>query len=132
MHEYSVVRELLALVLPRLEGIDGRIHTVFLRKGELLVLSDRALEAAFDLLAEGTRLAGSRLSIEETRARLRCPACGYEGPAGRLADEGFHAAIPILSCPQCQGPVEVQSGRELVIDRVEVLTPEEASPAAGA
>jgi len=132
MHEYSVVRELLSLLLPRLEGVPGAIETVFLRKGELLVLSDRALEGAFEVLAAGTRLEGARLSIEPVEACLSCPSCGYEGPAERLTDEAFHFAIPILSCPRCKGEVEVVSGRELAVDRVEVSTPEEASPAAGA
>ncbi len=123
MHEYSVVRELLSLLLPRLEGVPGAIETVFLRKGELLVLSDRALQGAFE---------GAKLSIEPVEARLRCRSCGYEGPAERLTDGAFHFAIPILSCPRCKGEVEVVSGRELAVDRVEVSTPEEASPAAGA
>ncbi|MEN3009714.1 MAG: hydrogenase maturation nickel metallochaperone HypA, partial [Candidatus Bipolaricaulaceae bacterium] len=66
-------------------------------------------------LTEGTELAGSELVLENVPVRVRCPACGYEGEARRLTEEGWHIAVPILSCPRCGSPVEVRAGRDLAI-----------------
>ena len=120
MHEYSVVSELISILLPKLEKHAGRISAVILVKGELRILSDTALRNAFELLARETRLEGSELVIEPVEVRVRCRACGYEGPAGHVSDESFHFAIPILSCPTCGAEVDVEAGRELYVDRVTV------------
>jgi Zn finger protein HypA/HybF involved in hydrogenase expression len=40
-----------------------------------------------------------------------------------LSDEGFHFAVPILTCPKCGADVEIRSGRELSVDRVSLRTP---------
>ncbi len=126
MHEYAVVDELVAALVPRLAEIPGRITAVFLRKGELRVLSDRALEHAFELLTHGTRLEGARLEIETVRAAVQCAGCAYDGPATSYADDAGHFSIPILACPRCGGTVAVRAGRELCVERVAVA--EEGQP----
>ena len=130
MHEYSVVDELISSLVPRLADIPGTITAVFVRKGELRVLSDRALEHAFALLSQGTRLEGARLVVENVPAVVACVACSYDGPAKSYADEAGHFAIPILACPQCGGAVTLRAGRELCVDRVAVVDPEDGSGAA--
>ncbi|MCS7240086.1 MAG: hydrogenase maturation nickel metallochaperone HypA, partial [Candidatus Bipolaricaulota bacterium] len=57
--------------------------------------------------------------------RVRCPSCGYAGEARYLTEEGWHIAVPILSCPCCGSPVGIEEGRELAIVG---LTVEEANP----
>ena len=94
---------------------------VFVRKGELRILSDRALENAFELLARGTRLEGARLVVENVPAVVHCAACAYEGPARYVGGETGHGAIPILDCPRCGSNVSIVSGRELSVDRVAIL-----------
>ncbi len=126
MHEYSVVSELVSRLLENLEGIDGRILSVRLKKGELRILSDVALENAFEILRSGTRLEKARLQIETIPASVRCEGCGYGGPAAHLDEEGLHASIPILACPRCGGTVDVTSGRELLVDSVRVASPQES------
>ncbi len=121
MHEYAVVDELIASLLPRLADIPGTISAVFVKKGELRVLSDRALANAFELLSRGTRLEAARLEVESVPVAVRCGGCGYEGPAKTLSDEGGHYAIPILDCPRCGGAVFILAGRELCVERVSVL-----------
>ena len=121
MHEYSVASELISALLPRLDAHPGRIRAVILVKGELRILSDGALRRAFEILAEGTRLAGADLVIEPVETRIRCPSCGYVGRADHVREEAFHFAIPILSCPTCGGEVDIEAGRELYVDRVTVL-----------
>jgi len=127
MHEYAVVDELITSLVPRLADIPGTITAVFVRKGELRVLSDRALENAFELLSQGTRLEGARLVVETVPAQIGCEACGYAGPAKSYSDEAGHFSIPILSCPQCSGAVSIRAGRELCVDRVAVKDPEDAA-----
>lgn len=120
MHEYSVVAELVEVLLSRLEDVDGDVSSVHLRKGELRILSDRALKNAYEVVAKGTRLEGSTLEIEAVGARVSCRACIYEGPATVLQDATLHFAIPVLSCPDCGGDVDVIAGRELTVESVSV------------
>ncbi len=127
MHEYSVVSELITALLPRVASHPGTIRAVILVKGELRILSDVALRNAFELLAGGTRLDGARLEIEAVPVRVRCQACGYAGSADHVREESFHFAIPILSCPRCGAEVDVETGRELYVDRITVQQ-EEGSP----
>jgi hydrogenase nickel incorporation protein HypA/HybF len=122
MHEFSVVSELISALLPELADHSGRVSAVVLVKGELRILSDAALEHAFDLLSQGTRLEGSKLVIEPVGVRVRCGSCGYGGPAEHASEESFHFAIPILSCPSCGSEIEVEAGRELYVDRVTIQT----------
>lgn len=117
MHEYSLAQSLLESLRAYLREhpVPGRIRKVHVRKGELLVLSEWALSEAWRIFAEGTELSGSELVLENVPVRVRCPSCGYEGEARYLAEEGWHMAVPILSCPRCGAPVEILSGRDLAI-----------------
>jgi hydrogenase nickel incorporation protein HypA/HybF len=123
MHEYSVVDELIASLLPRLTEHRGDVTAIFLKKGELRILSDRALENAFAVLRQGTRLAGARLVVERIDAVVVCSSCGYEGTAKRFEDEAGHFSVPVLSCPSCGADVRLLSGRELYVDRVSLSDP---------
>ena len=128
MHEYSVVTELISALLPQLDDHAGRVSTVFLVKGELRVLSDKALQNAFEVLSEGTRLEGTELVIEPVEVRVHCRSCEYMGAADHVCEESFHFAIPILSCPACGAAVDVEAGRELYVDRVTIRTEAAAGP----
>ena len=125
MHEYSVASELINALLPQAETIEGQIVGVILKKGEMRILSDQALTNAFELLAEGTPLEGARLVVELVPVTVSCSSCGYEGSVDHVSDEAFHFAVPILSCPKCQSEVDLQTGRELFVDRLTVQTPAE-------
>jgi Zn finger protein HypA/HybF involved in hydrogenase expression len=127
MHEYAVVDELIASLLPRLDAIPGVVSAVFVRKGELRILSDRALENAFELLSRGSRLEGARLVIEDVVAVVGCAACSYEGASKYYRDEGGHFAIPVLACPRCGAAVSVVCGRELYVDRIAIKDDEPPS-----
>ena len=117
MHEYSLAQGLLGSLLDYLQKhpVPGKVKKVHVQKGELVVLSEWALKEAFSILSAGTELSGAELVIENIPVRVRCPSCGYEGDARYLVEEGWHMAIPILSCPQCSLPAEVISGKELAI-----------------
>ena len=125
MHEYSVVAELVSGLLPQLEKHPGRVKAVILRKGDLRILSARALVNAFEVVAAGTRLEGASLEIEPVAARVSCRSCDYEGAAEIRKDDEYHFAVPILTCPECQGEVDVVAGRDLYVDRVTMVVPSE-------
>ena len=122
MHEYSVASELINALLPQAKTIEGQIVAVILKKGEMRILSDQSLANAFELLAEGTPLEGARLVVELVSVSVSCSSCGYEGAVDHVSDDAFHFAVPILSCPKCQSEVDLQTGRELFVDRLTVQT----------
>ena len=126
MHEYSVVAELVSSLLPQLDGHPGRVKAVILMKGDLRILSARALANAFEILAAGTRLEGSELVVEPVSSRVKCRSCDYEGAAEYHKDDEYHFVVPVLTCPECQGEVDIVSGRELYVDRVSMEVPAEA------
>ena len=123
MHEYSVASELISALLPKAETIEGLIVGVILKNGEMSILSDQALANAFELLAEGTLFENARLIVEAIPVSVSCASCGYTGAVDHVSDDAFHFAVPILSCPKCQSEVDLQTGRELYVDRLTVQTP---------
>lgn len=120
MHEYSIASELVDALLPQVDDVDGRIVRVYLKKGELRILSDRALCHAFEMMTEGTRLERAELVIEPIAVCVKCPTCGYSGAVARASEDVFHFAVPILSCPVCTADVEIIAGRELFVERISV------------
>ncbi|MGD9676320.1 MAG: hydrogenase maturation nickel metallochaperone HypA [Candidatus Bipolaricaulia bacterium] len=118
-----MVDALIRAVLPRVAEHPGRIRTLVLKKGELRILSDRALGNAFEILSQGTRLAGAQLVVELVPTIVACSACGYRGAAERLGEAGDHFSTPVLACPVCAAPVDIVAGRELYIDRVTLSDP---------
>ncbi|QAA76002.1 MAG: hypothetical protein BIP78_0234 [Candidatus Bipolaricaulis sibiricus] len=130
MHEYSLAHALLEGLTEHLgrHPVQGRVKAVHIRKGELLILSEEALAEAWRILTEGTPVAGSELRIEKVPVQIRCPACGYEGPARYVSDEGWHFTVPVLACPRCGGRTEVVAGRDLAIVG---LTVDEGGPPGG-
>ena len=117
MHEYSLAHALLESLTEHLRQhpVEGQVRAVHVRKGELLILSEEALDEAWRILAEGTEVAGSELRVDKIPVKVRCPACGYEGPVQYVSEEGWHFVVPLLSCPRCEARAEVIEGRDLAI-----------------
>jgi len=109
--------------MERLDNTPGRIVRVLLCKGELRVLSDHALQNAYEVVTRDTPLQDSSLDIEPIAVTVRCNACGFQGSPELLSDPSFHFAIPILSCPRCGAEVDLLTGRELYIGRLTVEPP---------
>ncbi len=68
MHELSIATAIVDMAEEEAERRDATIAAVYLRLGGLSGVAREALEPAFELAAEGTRLAGARLVIEEVPA----------------------------------------------------------------
>jgi hydrogenase nickel incorporation protein HypA/HybF len=118
MHELSIA----AAVAQRAEEVAHAhaaevVEAVRLRIGELAGVVPDALRFSFDLVAEGTPVAGAELVIEEVPARARCGGCEGRFAVGRP---------PRLTCPACgRGAAELLTGRELELTEVRLRDAEE-------
>lgn len=116
MHELSIAQSLLAIIEDEMaKNGKEKLLTVKIRHGRLASVVPEALETAFEVLTADTRLAGSRLVMEEIPVRLRCRTCGRE-----FSPESPSAAF--APCPACGEELghEVLSGRELYIEYLEL------------
>jgi hydrogenase nickel incorporation protein HypA/HybF len=111
MHELSITQAVVDAVAERMG--ERRVTRVRLSIGRLSGVVVDSVRFCFDLVAEGTTLAGAVLEVDEPAGHCRCADCGTE----------FDVDDPLVLCPACVGAnVDVQSGRELRIVSVEVST----------
>jgi len=106
-----------------------RVTSVHLIIGKLTFLGLEQIRFSYRLLAKGTIMERSKLVIEEKEPTVRCPTCGYEGPAKYLDDPAFHFGIPTLTCPKCGNQVTIASGRECTIKDIGIVTDGESNQA---
>jgi len=112
MHEASVMADIVDAVLAELENYKvTKVNEVTIVIGDLTQLGEEQLQFAWEVLTGGNALEGARLTINHEPIMLKCGACGYEGPAKKVDfGNGDDHAIPLLSCPDCGGKVEVTGG----------------------
>lgn len=108
MHELSITQSIVDAVSDRLP--DARVVGVRLEIGALAGIEVDSVRFCFDLLTEGTNLAGARLRIEQPGGRFRCRPCGAEFDHDDL--------LAVCGCGSVD--VAVLSGAELRIMSVEV------------
>lgn len=113
MHEYSIVQALLERVEEeaRLRGAT-RVERIRVRLGALSGVEPELLETAYATFRERTVCADAELELERVPARWCCPRCG--------------GAIPIgapLRCVQCRTPARLETGDEIVLQRIEMEVP---------
>ncbi|MEU9127949.1 hydrogenase maturation nickel metallochaperone HypA [Kitasatospora sp. NPDC048540] len=112
MHEMSIAQAIVDQVEASSEARAGSTaHQVNLQVGELAGVVPDALRFGFDLVCEGTVLAGAELRIEPVPALAECGPCGTGWAPGMPPD---------LVCPTCGSGTgtELVSGRELQITAV--------------
>jgi hydrogenase nickel incorporation protein HypA/HybF len=111
VHELSIAQSIVDAVVEKMG--DQRVTSVRVEIGKLSgVVADSVL-FCFDLVADGTVVAGARLDIVQPSGTARCRDCARE----------FEVNDPIVLCPGCDSAyVDVLSGRELRIRSVEVST----------
>ncbi len=112
MHELSIATQIVEILETDLADQSGRILSVRLDVGVLSGVVPDALEFAWDLATEHSRLAGSRLEINEIPIVAHCPKCD---------EDRTLPSIDRLRCPVCNEwtPV-ILSGQELQIRAVEM------------
>jgi hydrogenase nickel incorporation protein HypA/HybF len=109
MHELSITQSVVDAVTERLP--DTRIASIQLEIGKLSGIVADSVRFCFELVVDGTPLAGARLDIDEPGGRARCARCDTE----------FELEDSILLCPCGSADVAVLEGRELRIKSVEVV-----------
>jgi hydrogenase nickel incorporation protein HypA/HybF len=108
MHELSITQSVVDAVCERAAGRTVRKVTV--QVGALTAVVPEAMRFCFDVVAEGTVVAGAALEIERRAAVVRCRDCGAD----------FEPPDLILLCPCGSADVTVTAGRELQILSMEV------------
>jgi Zn finger protein HypA/HybF involved in hydrogenase expression len=93
MHDYHAVKALIDRLMA--DGASpSSIAEVRIRASARL--SPEALQQAYEMLAQGTPLEGSRLVVDPSRDQHTCPAC--QGPFPITPDD---LAGHLLVCPAC-------------------------------
>jgi hydrogenase nickel incorporation protein HypA/HybF len=109
VHELSIAEAIVRIADGHAAG--RQVVKVELKVGHLRQVVPSALAFAFELVAEGTAVAGAELVMEEVPARGRCRACGAETQL-----DGFP-----LQCAACTGfDLELLQGEELLVDSLEL------------
>jgi hydrogenase nickel incorporation protein HypA/HybF len=109
VHELAITESMIAAVAEQVG--DSPVRRVTVRIGRLSGVVADSVRFCFDLCAEGTPLEGAALEIVDVPGRARCRTCAAELDLPDL--------IPL--CPCGSADVDILSGRDLVIERVEVL-----------
>ena len=124
MHEFSFATSIVEslLDLANKQGA-SRVLEAHMRIGKLRALSTEQLNFSYGILAKGTILEGSRLTVEESAGSLRCTHCEYHGEFDPEGDLSFHFGIPPLICPRCGSGLSIEGGDECTITSVRMLLP---------
>ena len=114
MHEMSVAQNIIDIVSAESEKHEGgRVVEVRLEVGTLSGIEYEALDFALQVLAPGTVIESTQISLERPGGRAKCNICGNE----------FSLNDFIGCCPQCNSfDISIISGREL---RIKSITIEE-------
>lgn len=113
MHELSIAMSILESLQEEVDQRGcGPVEAVHLRVGALSGVVPEALRSAYEIAAEQTPFAHSRLLIEEVPIVIYCATCHREQPVESAA---------LFCCPECRNPsADVVSGRELEISALEL------------
>jgi len=96
------------------------VEELILVIGDLTNLGEEQMSFAFEIMSKGTMLEGAKLTIEKEPIRLKCKVCGFDGPAEIIKNEGYDHSIPVLSCPECNGPVNVTEGMACCVRSIKI------------
>ncbi len=116
MHELAITERILDVVLKHAQGQDvNKVVRIHLRIGALSDLEDEWIQHYFDYLSRGTVAEEAQLAIVHAPAVLRCTSCDCSFDTAR-------EQLGSARCPECgEGGVELVTGREYLIENMEVL-----------
>lgn len=116
MHEFSIGQRIVDAVLDELGRLDppaARLCTTRVVVGALHQIVPDQLTSAYELLSEGTPLAGSTLELILAPVVVCCRTCRWKGSI----------EVPFFRCGACQSlGVDVVGGKELYLDHLEVIS----------
>ena len=110
MHEYSLIQSLLDVVDAEVRSRGAiAVHHLRVRVGEFAGVETDLLTSAYELVQEQTSCAGAELEIVPVPARWVCPDCGADIARGE-----------VLRCAECGLPARLESGDEILLERIEM------------
>lgn len=107
MHELGITRNIVAIVAEHARG--RKVSRVALDVGKLAGVMSEAIRFSFDVVADGTCVAGAKLEIREIAGVSRCRKCHAE----------FDSPTLYTPCPCGNRDVERISGEELKVREYE-------------
>ena len=110
MHEATLAENILNIAFKAAEENHAeRIFKVGLTLGELAGVEVEALTLSFDVLKKNTPADGAELIINRVPIEAACQKCG----------KTFQLERYNFFCPDCDGILILQHGRELLVDFVD-------------
>jgi len=125
VHELSLCGSIANIVTRHAAG--RPVSVIHVQVGQLRQVVPDTLVFCWELVSEGTPLAGSRIDVEGVPARMRCRACGHVAEVGDL---------PVFACRDCGSiDAEVIAGEEFMVTSLDlaaapdgVAAPDGAAP----
>ncbi|UCG70399.1 MAG: hydrogenase maturation nickel metallochaperone HypA [Thermoplasmata archaeon] len=125
MHEFSMMMDIVEAALKSIENYDvENVEKVYLDVGELTFLNPEQLKFSFNVLTQENILKGAELVIGVKKTEVECTSCGFRGSLENKPEEN-HFRIPQISCPKCNGKVNLLSGRECILRNIHMNLKEE-------
>ncbi|MBR2774679.1 MAG: hydrogenase maturation nickel metallochaperone HypA [Selenomonadaceae bacterium] len=110
MHEATLAENILDIALEAAkQNHAAKVFKVGLTLGELAGVEVEALTLSFDVLKKDTPAQDAELVIKRVPISATCNKCGKT-----FLLEGYN-----FFCPECDGVLILQSGRELLVDFVD-------------
>ncbi|MBO4400877.1 MAG: hydrogenase maturation nickel metallochaperone HypA [Selenomonadaceae bacterium] len=110
MHEAALAENILQIAQETAAASHAhKISAIGLKLGEMSGVEVEALNFSFDVLKKNTPAAEAELKITRVPIRAKCNKCG----------KTFTVAHYNFFCPECDGILILQSGRELLVEFVD-------------
>ena len=111
MHEMAIAEGILNIAFDYAEKNQAsKITKITLKLGEMSGVEIEALNVSFDVLTKGTIAEGAELEVKRVPLMGKCNKCGKE----------FHIEQYNFFCPECDGILILQSGRELQVESLDM------------
>ena len=112
MHEMSIAQSLMEILREEMEKHGAKsLRSAHLHIGQLSAIVPEALSFCFQVISEGTEMAGAKLIMDIVPLRGHCPGCQKE-----FEIEDYHFA-----CPFCESTkIETIAGQDLAVVEMEV------------
>ena len=125
MHEYSLMENIIKSILERLqeEASTIPVKEVILKLGILDIHSEAAARQAFEVLAKGTPLENSHLTLEIKPVMLECSKCRSLAPDPVDEHTHAHELLPVVVCPVCDGLANLTGGQG--VESIDLIFAEE-------
>lgn len=113
MHEYSIVRGIISVVLSATDGRKQKVNKVYVKAGVMRAIVPSALEFVFDTLKKKfPSLIDAQLVYDVLPLKGNCDSCGKAVSSFQI----------IRGCPICgNADIEWSNGNELFVEKVELM-----------